>query len=85
MKPEMNFEDWVKFDLRVGEVAESNKGAGKIKVNIGEKTFELDKIIDAEKGDKIIVGIDKDKLIIPLANNKVLKPDADIEIGSRIG
>jgi len=83
MKPEMNFEDWMKFNLRVGEIVEVSEG--KIKVNIGEKTLELNKSVNAAEGDKIIVGIDKDRLVIPLANNQVLKTDADIEVGSRVG
>ncbi len=83
MKPEMNFEDWMKFNLRVGEIVEVSEG--KIKVNIGEKTLELNKSVNAAEGDKIIVGIDKDRLVIPLANNQVLKTDEDIEVGSRVG
>ena len=83
MKPELTFEDWIKFKLIVGEVIEISKSD--IRIDIGGKILKTNKNGDLEKGDKIVVGIEKDKLIIPLIDDSVIIPEKDIEIGSRIG
>ena len=83
MKTEINFEDWMKFDLRVGEVIEINKKI--FKINVGENILETKENLNVEMGEKIIVGIQGNKLIFPLVNNSVIVPEKDIENGARIG
>lgn len=82
MKSEVKFEDWMKFDLRVGEILEVNEDS--IKVNLGDKILVSNNKINVHQGEKIIVGLREDKLIIPLVGNSNLVSDKDIELGSRV-
>lgn len=82
MKPELKFEDWLKYELRVGEI-KFIKGK-LIKIDIGNKILETNVKVNVEIGDKIIVGINGDNLVIPLADRIVISPEKDIELGSRV-
>ena len=82
MKPEISFEDWIKFDLRIGEVLERKDD--KLKILVGEKEFIINKNLKISVGDKIVVGLQGDKLILPLLDGSVLFPEKDIENGTKI-
>ena len=83
MKPEVTFEDWMKFDLRVGEVLEVEEG--KIKVSVGEDMFEKEGKFNVEKGEKIVVGLQGKEMVVPLVNDSVIVPESEIANGSRVG
>jgi len=83
MKPEINFGDWMKFNLVVGEVIGTH--ADKIKIDIAGKSFEINKKLDVEIGNKIIVGLNGNNLIIPLVGSSVVVPEKEIENGVRVG
>ena len=74
---EMEFEDWLKFDLKIGKVLDKE-------IDLGKRKFKFDKKINAKKGDKIVVGVMKDKVVIPFVGGSVISPEKDIEIGSKI-
>lgn len=78
MTKTIEFEEWLKCDLRVGKF---EKG----KIDLGKEKFELKQEIDANEGDEIVVGLMNGKIIIPLAGNSIITPEKDIENGSRIG
>lgn len=73
----MKFEDWMKFDLRIGKVLEGE-------IDLGNKKFKFNKKIDVKKGEKIVVGVIGDKVVVPLVGGSVIIPEKDIELGSRI-
>ena len=78
----IEYEDFSKLDLVVGEVAFVNN---KTEINCGEKIFKVDFSIDAKVGDKIIVGIFENKITIPLINGEFpIIPDGNVEIGDRV-
>ena len=80
----MKFEDWLKFDLRVGEII--GIGGGKIKIDLGDREFEKKINIDVKKGEKIIVGLQGNGCVIPLVGGNVLiAPEKNIDNGVRIG
>lgn len=78
----MKFEDWIKFDFRVGEIVEI--GEDKIKIDIGEEVLESNMKLDINVREKIVVGIQEDKLIIPLIGGSVIVPESDIDNGSKV-
>ncbi|MFH1325831.1 MAG: hypothetical protein ABIH49_03645 [archaeon] len=83
MKPKITFDEWLKFDLRVGEVAESNKD--NLKINCCDKEFHVKLPISVKKGEKIVIGISGDKVVIPVIGGNIpLAPEKDIEVGSKI-
>jgi hypothetical protein len=82
MKPEVTFEDWVKFKLIVGEVIDISES--NVKINIGREILKADRKGDLAEGDKVVIGIENGKLIIPLINGSVIIPEKDIEVGCRI-
>ncbi|MGD9275822.1 MAG: hypothetical protein PVJ67_01470 [Candidatus Pacearchaeota archaeon] len=82
MKPEINFEDWMKVDLIVGEVVEIDEE--NIKVDVGEKVLELKQKINVKKGKKIIVGIKENNLVVPLVNDSVISPEKDVKVGMKV-
>jgi len=82
MKPEVTFDDWMKFRLIVGEIIEISKK--NVKIDIGGEIFKANKRGDLEKGDRIVVGIENNKLIIPLIEGSVIIPEKDIEPRCRI-
>lgn len=79
----MNFEDWIKLDLRIGEIKTIKNRLAKI--NLGDKEYSIKTSLDLQKGDKIVVGIREGKLIVPNVNNSIIIPEKDIENGSRVG
>jgi hypothetical protein len=83
MKEIIDFEDWIKFDLRFGEIKTVKNGLAKI--SLGNKEYSVKTSLNLQKGDKIVVGIQGGKLIILHVNNSVIIPEKEIENGSRIG
>jgi hypothetical protein len=82
MKPEISFEDWIKFDLRIGEVLKRKDD--KLKILVGEKEFIINKNLKVSVGDKIVVGLQEDKIIIPRVNGSIIFIKKDIETGTKI-
>ena len=78
----MKFEDWLKFDLRVGEVKKI-KGDNII-INDGSKEHKTKVKFNLKKGDKIIIGVCKEGLVIPKVNDSVISPEKDIKVGARV-
>lgn len=82
MKPELKFEDWMKFKLVIGEVIGISKS--NVGIDIGGKILKTNKKGNLEKGDKIIVCVQEENLIIPLTDGSVIISEKDIEVGSKI-
>ena len=75
---EVKFDEWLKFDLRIGEVKNG-------KVDIGGREFELTQDVHVEEGDKIVVGVDGDKLVVLVVNSNVLiVPESDVKLGCKV-
>jgi methionine--tRNA ligase beta chain len=80
---EASIEDFVKVDLRIGEIKEIKKG--KIIVSCNNKEFSVKLDSDVKKNEKIAVIIEGDRIIIPILNKNIpLIPEKDIEPGSKI-
>jgi len=78
----INFEDWVKLEMRVGKIKEIEKS--KMVINCNGKDYSKKIKLNANKDDLIIIGFLGDNLIIPLINDSVIIPEKDIENGARI-
>lgn len=78
MKKEIEFEDFAKLKLVVGEV----KGK---EVDIGEKSFSINSDLDVKNKDKIVVGLLEEGIVIPVAGDSVISVDSDIDSGSVVG
>jgi len=78
----IQFENWAKLKLVVGEV----KSIGdKIIINDGNKDFEIDFDLNVEKGEQIVIGFVEGEIIIPVINRtRSIIPDDDVELGSRV-
>jgi len=78
----IKFEDWVKFELRVGEIKKVGK---KVIINYNNRDFEAKLDLDVNKGDQIVVGISRDNLILPVVKDNItLVPEKQAEIGWKI-
>ena len=78
----INFEDWLKFELRIGEV---KKIKNQIVINCNNKEFKVSDNLDLKNGDKIVVGINGANLMIPVINENIpLIPEKDAEAGMRV-
>ena len=82
MKPELTFEDWIKFKLVVGEVIGISKND--VRIDIGGEILKTNKKGNLEKGDKIIVCVQQENLIITLIDGSVIIPEKDIEVGAKV-
>ena len=82
MKPEINIEDFLKFKFLVGEVIESE---GKLKLDMGDKIIESEKLKKSLKGKQIIVGNLGEKYFLPVVIDSILTPEKKIPNGSRVG
>ncbi len=78
MKNEIEFDDFAKLNLVVGEMKNGN-------IDIDGKKFELDIDLEISDGDKIVVGLLGDGIVIPFARDSFLSVDSDIDSGSVVG
>ncbi len=78
----IQFEDWVKLKLKVGEVKKTGE---KIVITLDGKSYEVNLDLDVKKGDKIVVGFSGEGLVIPVVEERVpLDPGKDSKEGSRV-
>lgn len=83
MKKEVKFDEWLKFDLRIGEVVRVDKDH--IEISCCNRNFNVNMNLDVNIGDKIVVGLMGEEIVIPVVNDKIpISPEKDIEVGSRI-
>ncbi|MEK6926034.1 MAG: hypothetical protein AABW50_02030 [Nanoarchaeota archaeon] len=77
----IKFEDWVKLDLRIGEVEKINP----IVISCLGKGYEIELGLAVKKGDKIVVGLSGDNLVIPVVGEDVpLAPGKGAEAGMKV-
>ena len=85
----IEFEDFAKLDLRVGEIVSVENG--QTKINCGDKELSTSIQLGTKKGDKIVIGVTGNK-VFPLAAStpdhktvSLITPDQDVEPGCTVG
>jgi len=80
---EMNIEDFIKIDFRIGEIEEVSKSEFKIRCN--DRIFNTKTKLNVKKGEKLAVIIDGDKIVVPVVNGNIpLIPEKSVPNGSKI-
>lgn len=83
MKKIIKIDDFIKLNLRIGQVEENNKKEIKIRC-LSEKFISKLKI-DAMRGENIVISAIGNKLVVPVIRGDIpLIPEKKIENGAKV-
>lgn len=79
----MEFDEFKKLDLRIGEVVDV--GGDGVRINCGANDAFVKGKLDVSKGDKVVVGTCEDCVVVLVVGGEMpIVPEKDIGVGVRI-